>query len=132
VLRAGIRRALTAGERDEALRLRSEVGRRGGRRQDLRDRRWADNGNPDAAVDVFDPASETWSRLDGVTNPAPAAAGTAVAGGKIYLVGGCTDGAPGARSTSTQNDQLRRAEAVGVRRESSRLTCHKRYIELTT
>lgn len=55
---------------------------------------WADNGNPDPAMDVFDPASETWSRLDGVTNPAPAAAaGTAVAGGKIYLVGGCTDGA---------------------------------------
>ncbi|WP_018254635.1 S8 family serine peptidase [Salinispora mooreana] len=55
---------------------------------------WADNGNPDATVDVFDPDTESWSRLDGVTNPAPvAAAGTAVAGDKIYLVGGCTDGA---------------------------------------
>lgn len=53
---------------------------------------WGADGNPVATVDVFDPASETWSVLDGATSPAPAAAaGTAVAGGKIYLVGGCTD-----------------------------------------
>lgn len=55
---------------------------------------WGADGNPVATVDVYDPTSETWSTLDGVTSPAPAAAaGTAVAGGKIYLVGGCADSA---------------------------------------
>jgi hypothetical protein len=44
-------------------------------------------------VDVFDPQSSTWSTL-GATNPKPrAAAGAALAGGKIYLIGGCVDGA---------------------------------------
>lgn len=54
---------------------------------------WGSTSDPDPTVNVFDPASETWSTLDGVTNPAPTAApGTAVVAGKIYLVGGCTDG----------------------------------------
>ncbi|MDM4721014.1 S8 family serine peptidase [Micromonospora sp. WMMA1363] len=55
---------------------------------------WSAGGNPVASVDVLDPGAGTWSTLPGVTNPTPvAAAGTAVAGGKVYLVGGCTDGA---------------------------------------
>ncbi|MBB4959661.1 S8 family serine peptidase [Micromonospora polyrhachis] len=54
---------------------------------------WASGGTPVATVDVFDPAAGTWSTLSGVTNPSPtSAAGTAVAGGKIYLTGGCLDG----------------------------------------
>ncbi|WP_018811591.1 S8 family serine peptidase [Salinispora pacifica] len=53
---------------------------------------WGNTSDPDPTVNVFDPASETWSTLDGVTNPAPTAApGTAVVADKIYLVGGCTD-----------------------------------------
>ena len=55
---------------------------------------WGAGGTPVASVDVFDPAAGTWSTLAGVTNPAPrAAAGTAVADGKVYLVGGCSNGA---------------------------------------
>ncbi|GAB3857033.1 hypothetical protein GCM10029963_54440 [Micromonospora andamanensis] len=54
-----------------------------------------------ATVDVFDPAAGTWSTLPGVTNPAPvAAAGAAVVGGKVYLVGGCAD------ATCTDSDGL--------------------------
>ncbi|MEV4759098.1 S8 family serine peptidase [Micromonospora sp. NPDC049559] len=53
---------------------------------------WATDGTPVAEVDVFDPASGSWSTL-GATNPAPASAvGTAVVDGKVYLVGGCTNG----------------------------------------
>lgn len=53
---------------------------------------WGNDADPDSTVNVFEPASETWSTLDGVTNPAPTAApGTAVVDGKIYLVGGCAD-----------------------------------------
>ncbi|MFF5215270.1 S8 family serine peptidase [Micromonospora sp. NPDC000442] len=54
-----------------------------------------------ATVDVFDPASGTWSTLPGATNPDPvAAAGSAVVGGKVYLVGGCAD------ATCTDSDGL--------------------------
>ncbi|MEO3747611.1 S8 family serine peptidase [Plantactinospora sp. B5E13] len=50
---------------------------------------WAPGGTPVNTVDVFDPAAGTWSTLP-TTNPTPAAAaGTAVADGKVYLVGGC-------------------------------------------
>ncbi|MFB9238951.1 S8 family serine peptidase [Plantactinospora siamensis] len=53
---------------------------------------WAADGTPVASVDVFDPATGSWSTLSGVTNPAPrAAAGGAVVGGKVYLVAGCAD-----------------------------------------
>ncbi|WP_422734645.1 S8 family serine peptidase [Micromonospora sp. WMMD558] len=55
---------------------------------------WGADENTVASVDVFDPGTGTWSTLAGAANPTPvAAAGTAVAGGKVYLVGGCTDGA---------------------------------------
>ncbi|HYN94008.1 MAG TPA: carboxypeptidase regulatory-like domain-containing protein [Pilimelia sp.] len=54
---------------------------------------WGANAMPVATVDVFDPVTGAWQTLPGVTNPAPrAAAGTAVAAGKIVLVGGCVDG----------------------------------------
>jgi hypothetical protein len=53
---------------------------------------WASSGTPVAAVDVFDPATGTWSTVAGATNPAPrAAAGVGVVNGKVYLVGGCVD-----------------------------------------
>ena len=53
---------------------------------------WAESGDPVATVDVFDPATGTWSTLS-ATNPAPAATAAAgYAGGKVYLVGGCLDG----------------------------------------
>ena len=53
---------------------------------------WGVEGDPVAAVDVFDPVSGAWSTLAGVINPQPrAAAGAAVTDGKVYLVGGCTD-----------------------------------------
>ncbi|MEH1125759.1 S8 family serine peptidase [Micromonospora sp. CPCC 206061] len=45
-----------------------------------------------ATVDVFDPATGAWSTVPGAVNPTPrAAAGIAVAGGKVYLVAGCVD-----------------------------------------
>ena len=54
---------------------------------------WGAGGTPVASVDVFDPATGTWATLSGVTSPAPrAAAGSAVIGGTIYLIGGCIDG----------------------------------------
>ncbi len=53
---------------------------------------WGADEDTVASVDVLDPATGTWSTVPGATNPAPvAAAATAVAGGKVYLVGGCTD-----------------------------------------
>ncbi|MFJ6195927.1 S8 family serine peptidase [Micromonospora sp. NPDC092111] len=53
---------------------------------------WGAGTAPEPSVDVFDPATGAWSTLAGAVNPAPtAAAGTAVAGGKVYLVGGCVD-----------------------------------------
>ncbi|WP_370516938.1 S8 family serine peptidase [Micromonospora sp. HM134] len=62
---------------------------------------WGDGEGPEPSVDVFDPATGAWSTLAGAVNPAPAAAaGTAVAGGKVYLVGGCVD------STCTETDKL--------------------------
>jgi N-acetylneuraminic acid mutarotase len=52
---------------------------------------WDGGGAPLASVDVFDPNANTWSTL-AATNPAPrSAAGVAVAGGAVFLVGGCTD-----------------------------------------
>lgn len=54
---------------------------------------WAATGVPIPSVDVFDPATGTWSTLSGVTNPKPVSAGgAAVVDGKIYIVGGCLDG----------------------------------------
>ncbi|MTK00623.1 S8 family serine peptidase [Micromonospora sp. CP22] len=62
---------------------------------------WGADDAPVATVDVFDPVAGTWSTLAGATNPAPvAAAGTAVVGGKVYLVGGCAD------ATCTDSDKL--------------------------
>ncbi|PMR59143.1 peptidase S8 [Verrucosispora sp. ts21] len=53
---------------------------------------WGGGGDTVATVDVFDPAAGSWSTVGGATNPAPvAAAGAAVLGGKVYLVGGCAD-----------------------------------------
>jgi subtilisin family serine protease len=52
---------------------------------------WDSGGTPIGAVDVFDPGTNSWSTLS-ATNPKPrSAAGVAVAGGKVYLAGGCTD-----------------------------------------
>ncbi|MFY1634458.1 S8 family serine peptidase [Solwaraspora sp. WMMB335] len=54
---------------------------------------WGPGGTPVATVDVFDPAVGAWSTLPGVTSPAArAAAGSAVIGDTVYLVGGCVDG----------------------------------------
>ncbi|WP_435870973.1 S8 family serine peptidase [Micromonospora musae] len=54
---------------------------------------WNASGAPVPTVDVFDPATNTWSTLVGVSNPAPrAAAGTALVDGRIVVVGGCADG----------------------------------------
>ncbi|RZT79467.1 subtilisin family serine protease [Micromonospora violae] len=53
---------------------------------------WSATGAPIPTVDVYDPTAGTWSTLVGVLSPAPrAAAGTAVVGGRIVLVGGCVD-----------------------------------------
>jgi subtilisin family serine protease len=53
---------------------------------------WGADDTTVASVDVFDPATDTWSTLAGVDSPFPvAAAGGAVTGGKVYLVGGCLD-----------------------------------------
>ncbi|WJK44218.1 S8 family serine peptidase [Solwaraspora sp. WMMA2056] len=54
---------------------------------------WGAGGTPVASVDMFDPATGAWSTLPGVTSPAPrAAAGSAVVGSTVYLIGGCVDG----------------------------------------
>ncbi|NUT22468.1 MAG: S8 family serine peptidase [Hamadaea sp.] len=53
---------------------------------------WSGDGAPVTTVDVFDPATGSWSTVSGATNPAArATAGVGVANGKIYLVGGCGD-----------------------------------------
>ncbi|MFY1689593.1 S8 family serine peptidase [Plantactinospora sp. WMMB782] len=53
---------------------------------------WGAGDAPVDTVDVFDPATRTWTTLAGVTNPAPrAAAAFATSGGKLYVVGGCGD-----------------------------------------
>ncbi len=53
---------------------------------------WDAGGTPVGSVDAFNPISNTWSTL-AATNPKPrAAAGVAVAGGKVYLTGGCLNG----------------------------------------
>lgn len=52
---------------------------------------WGANDLPVNTVDVFDPRTGGWSTLAAI-NPEPrAAAGVAVAGRSIYLVGGCVD-----------------------------------------
>ncbi|WP_329103519.1 S8 family serine peptidase [Micromonospora sp. NBC_01699] len=62
---------------------------------------WEDDDDWDAPpladVVAYDLATGgAWQQLPGVTNPAPrAGAGTAVADGKLYLVGGCVDAACG-------------------------------------
>ncbi|WP_444546003.1 S8 family serine peptidase [Virgisporangium aliadipatigenens] len=53
---------------------------------------WTTSGAPNPAVDVYDPATNAWTTL-AAQNPAPrSAAGVGVVDGKLYLVGGCTDG----------------------------------------
>nr|WP_234359447.1 S8 family serine peptidase [Plantactinospora sp. BC1] len=53
---------------------------------------WGDGDAPVETVDMFNPATGTWSTLPGVTNPAPrAAAAFATSGGKLYVIGGCGD-----------------------------------------
>ncbi|MDT5029650.1 MAG: hypothetical protein QOE61_6576, partial [Micromonosporaceae bacterium] len=53
---------------------------------------WDPAGNPIARTDVYDPASNTWTTVS-TPNPKPrVAAGVAVIDGKIYFVGGCTNG----------------------------------------
>src|SRR5262249_16304062 len=50
---------------------------------------WDGTGNPTSMLEIYDPATNTWST--GATNPKPyAGSGTAVLGGKMYIVGGCT------------------------------------------
>lgn len=50
---------------------------------------WGANGDPDAKLEIYDIATNTWST--GASSPKPyAGAGTAVLGGKLYSVGGCT------------------------------------------
>ncbi|MBM0231770.1 S8 family serine peptidase [Micromonospora sp. STR1_7] len=62
---------------------------------------WGSDDVTVASVDVFDPGAGTWTTVAGASNPFPAAAaGQAVAGGKVYLVGGCLD------SDCTDSDRL--------------------------
>ncbi|MEV5986628.1 carboxypeptidase regulatory-like domain-containing protein [Streptomyces sp. NPDC052051] len=50
---------------------------------------WGASGDPDAKTEVYDPATNTWSTA--ASSPKPyAGAGSAVLGGKLYVVGGCT------------------------------------------
>lgn len=50
---------------------------------------WGAGGDPDAKLEIYDPASNTWTT--GASSPAPlAGAGSAVLNGKLYSVGGCT------------------------------------------
>ncbi|MGW3497622.1 Kelch repeat-containing protein [Streptomyces sp. NPDC001020] len=50
---------------------------------------WGADGSPDAKMEVYDPASNSWSTK--ASSPKPyAGSGSAVLGGKLYVVGGCT------------------------------------------
>ncbi len=50
---------------------------------------WAASGAPDAKLEIYDPATNTWTT--GASSPAPlAGSGSAVLDGKLYSVGGCT------------------------------------------
>ncbi|MGW5353488.1 carboxypeptidase regulatory-like domain-containing protein [Streptomyces sp. NPDC004031] len=55
---------------------------------------WGADGDPDAKLEIYDPAANSWST--GASSPKPyAGAGSAVLGGKLYSVGGCTGTACG-------------------------------------
>lgn len=57
--------------------------------------------DPDAKLEIYDPASNTWTT--GASSPAPlAGAGSAVLNGKLYSVGGCTT-ACGSTSVTVYN-----------------------------
>jgi hypothetical protein len=50
---------------------------------------WDSSGNPTGKLAIYDPSTDSWTT--GATNPKPyAGSGTAVLGGKMYIVGGCT------------------------------------------
>ncbi|WP_406456524.1 carboxypeptidase regulatory-like domain-containing protein [Streptomyces sp. NBC_00876] len=50
---------------------------------------WAASGDPDAKLEIYNPATNTWTT--GASSPAPlAGSGSAVLDGKLYSVGGCT------------------------------------------
>jgi N-acetylneuraminic acid mutarotase len=58
---------------------------------------WNSNDDPDGNLDVYNPATNSWSTA--AANPAPvAAAGTAVLGDDLYIVGGCSGESCGAGS----------------------------------
>ncbi|MDX3236957.1 carboxypeptidase regulatory-like domain-containing protein [Streptomyces sp. ME03-5709C] len=64
---------------------------------------WGADGEPDAKLEIYDPAKNTWST--GAPTPAPrAGAGTAVLDGKLYVVGGCGRDACGTGSEVTVYD----------------------------
>ncbi|MFI0896513.1 carboxypeptidase regulatory-like domain-containing protein [Streptomyces sp. NPDC020983] len=55
---------------------------------------WGASGAPDAKLEIYDPATNSWST--GASSPKPyAGAGSAVVGGRLYSVGGCTGTACG-------------------------------------
>jgi N-acetylneuraminic acid mutarotase len=52
---------------------------------------WDFNGNPVAALEIYDPASDSWST--GANMPVPVAGAPAVVlDGQMYVIGGCLDG----------------------------------------
>ncbi|MGA8112727.1 MAG: carboxypeptidase regulatory-like domain-containing protein [Actinocatenispora sp.] len=51
---------------------------------------WGASGDPVAKTEVYDPAADSWSTVAAAPK-AYAGAGSAVLGGKLYSVGGCTD-----------------------------------------
>jgi subtilase family serine protease/N-acetylneuraminic acid mutarotase len=63
---------------------------------------WGSDGNPIAETDIYDPATDHWST--GKPNPVPAGGGAAigVVDGKIYIMGGCVNGACPAGLQSVQ------------------------------
>ncbi|MGY5031254.1 kelch repeat-containing protein [Streptomyces sp. 900116325] len=64
---------------------------------------WGQDGEPDAKLEIYDPAKNSWST--GAPIPQPrAGAGTAVLDGKLYVVGGCDRDACGTHSDVTVYD----------------------------
>jgi N-acetylneuraminic acid mutarotase len=60
---------------------------------------WGASGDPDAKLEIYDIASDTWTT--GAADPAPyAGSGSAVLDGRLYAVGGCTATACGATDVS--------------------------------